>query len=383
MSYATVATTPEIDTLLARDAAVAIGISGGKDSLACAFAVQEHLDKIGHKGPRCLIHSDLGSTEWKQSLPKCRELAEAMGWELVVIKRAAGDMMDRWLTRFENNKARYFNLQIVKMILPWSTAQMRFCSSEMKSALISSALKKKFPGQDVVNVVGVRRDESPNRFKMPVAKANPACANKGGVGISWNAIIEWPVTEVYEIIKRRGLELHEAYVKYGMSRVSCCFCVLSSAADLLASTTCPDNLAIYRRMVELECNSTYSFQSGKWLGDVNPEALGPELCARVAAAKLKAAQREMAEARIPKHLLFEAGWPNVIPTLEEAQILAEVRREVAAILGLTIQFTDAESIVKRFEELMAAKVAKNGDQKESLIPVVQLGTTFGPQLGLF
>lgn len=118
---------PDVDALLALNAVVAIGVSGGKDSQACALAVQEHLDAIGHTGPRFLIHSHLGRVEWVQSLPKCQEMADALGWDLHVVERQAGDMMDRWLVRWKNNVARYANLETVKVILPWSTPQMRFC----------------------------------------------------------------------------------------------------------------------------------------------------------------------------------------------------------------------------------------------------------------
>ena len=34
-----------------------------------------HLDRIGHTGPRLLIHADLGSVEWRDSLPTCERLA--------------------------------------------------------------------------------------------------------------------------------------------------------------------------------------------------------------------------------------------------------------------------------------------------------------------
>jgi tRNA(Ile)-lysidine synthase TilS/MesJ len=77
-----IATTPIITSLLAAHAPVAIGVSGGKDSDAAAFATVEHLDQLGHQGPRLLIHSDLGRTEWAESLPQCERLAERFGVEL-------------------------------------------------------------------------------------------------------------------------------------------------------------------------------------------------------------------------------------------------------------------------------------------------------------
>lgn len=142
-----VATTPEIDQLLASNAVVAIGVSGGKDSDACAIETSEYLDKIGHTGPRLLVHADLGGVEWRQSEAKCHQLAETLGWELVVVRRQAGGMMERWQNRWYNNVRRYADMQCVKLILPWSTPSMRFCTSELKSAVIASYLKKRFKGQ--------------------------------------------------------------------------------------------------------------------------------------------------------------------------------------------------------------------------------------------
>lgn len=120
-----VSTTDEVDAMLAAGAVVAIGVSGGKDSQATAIRLARHLDDIGHSGTRVLIHSDLGRVEWKDSLPVCERLAKRLGMKLIVVRRSAGDMMDRWLTRWENNVSRYANLECVKLILPWSTPSMR------------------------------------------------------------------------------------------------------------------------------------------------------------------------------------------------------------------------------------------------------------------
>jgi len=66
---------PEITSALEGGAAVAIGVSGGKDSAATALATIDYLEDAGHRGPRVLIHSDLGRVEWRQSLPACQRLA--------------------------------------------------------------------------------------------------------------------------------------------------------------------------------------------------------------------------------------------------------------------------------------------------------------------
>ena len=57
---------PEVQTLLDQEAPVAVGVSGGKDSHAVAWALSKFLK--GYEGPKVLIHSDLGDVEWLLSL---------------------------------------------------------------------------------------------------------------------------------------------------------------------------------------------------------------------------------------------------------------------------------------------------------------------------
>ena len=150
-----VTVSPEVEQLLLAGAACAVGVSGGKDSQACALAVDAYLNRIGHTGPRVLIHADLGRVEWADSLPVCEKLAQHLGYELMVVRRQAGDMLARWQGRWRANLKRYRELSCVKLILPWSTPAMRFCTSELKTSVIASELKKRFPSTPVVNVTGV------------------------------------------------------------------------------------------------------------------------------------------------------------------------------------------------------------------------------------
>lgn len=77
-----VSSNPTVERALANNAVVAVGVSGGKDSAATAFAVTDYLNARGHDGPRVLIHADLGRVEWKQSLPACERLADRLDLEL-------------------------------------------------------------------------------------------------------------------------------------------------------------------------------------------------------------------------------------------------------------------------------------------------------------
>ncbi|CAM3421817.1 phosphoadenosine phosphosulfate reductase family protein [Paracidovorax anthurii] len=347
-----VACDPVIDVALAGHAPVFVGVSGGKDSQALAYRVQTHLDRIGHAGPRALIHSDLGRIEWRDSAPVCERLAQRLGWELVTVRRPAGDMVDRWLSRWAANVERYRALSCVKLIMPWSSAAQRFCTSELKSQVIARAIRARYPAGPVVSAVGLRWQESARRARQPVAKRDAVLTRARGIGLSWHAIIHWQRQDVLDYIGQCGGVLHEAYRIYGSSRVSCAFCVLASRADLLAASCCDDNAAVYRELVRLEVRSTFAFQSGQWLGDVAPALLDPVSRAQLAEAKERAAQRQAAEAEIPGHLLYEDGWPTCLPTLAEARHLASVRRRVAEAVGIGVDCLDGEAVSARYAALM-------------------------------
>ena len=234
-----VARAPEVDTMIAAGCVVAVGVSGGKDSVACALAVARYLKEMGHSGPRLLIHADLGEDiEWRDSLKSCERLAEHLGWELIVFRRAAGGLVSRWQTRWASNVQRYINLECVKLLLPFSTPNLRFCTSELKTQCIFSGLRKRFPAQQILNVTGVRRQESTNRSRMPIYAVSEALSRKKAAGATWNAIIDWRLEDSFGEIESAGLRLHEAYTRYGTSRVSCVFCIMSSWADLLAAAGC-------------------------------------------------------------------------------------------------------------------------------------------------
>lgn len=347
-----VSTTPEVDAILNEQPVLALGCSGGKDSVSVAIRLNDYLNEIGHTGPRVIIHSDLGRVEWKDSIKQCELLAERLGLELIVVKRKAGDMMDRWETRWKNNVTRYANLECVKLILPWSTPSMRFCTSELKTSLICAELTKRYPKQKILSVTGVRHSESAARAKMPIASENDKLSARGCYGLNWNPIITWSTDEVFSYLKEQNHPLHEAYSKYGSSRVSCAYCIMGSKSDLLASASCEDNQDIYRLMVELEIQSTYAFQGNSWLGDVAPHLLSQETISRLNLAKLAAEARRQVEAKIPKHLLYTKGWPTCVPTYEEAELLAKVRRDVSAAVDIEVGYLDAESIIARYETLI-------------------------------
>lgn len=374
----TVALTPKIERMIAEHKPCVVSVSGGKDSMAVALAVRDYLDAVGHKGPRVLMHADLGVVEWKDSLPSCERLAAAMGWELVTVRRAAGDMLDRWRGRWAANVKRYAALDCVTLILPWSTPALRFCTSELKSGVMASEMKKMFPGQDVLSVSGIRHEESSSRAKMPIAQVNTRMQRKDSTGVTWNAIIHWSIQQVFDKIAASGLTLHEAYTRYNMTRVSCAFCIMSNEGDMVNAASCEDNQQLYRDMVDLELASGFGFQGSRWLADVAPHLLTPQQLERVALVKGCARRRVVLEKGIPKHLLFTKGFPTAMPTHEEAKLLADVRVQVSQLVGIEIGFTEPEAIMQRYADLMRAKAAQEAGGITTAKAVVE---AFAEQMG--
>lgn len=349
-----IATTPEVDDLIRAGAAVAIGVSGGKDSQAAALATVRHLDAIGHAGPRILIHSDLGIVEWKDSHAICKKLADHLGLDLVTVRRKAGGLMERWEARWQSSVQRYQQLSTVTLVPCWSTPSMRFCTSEMKTHVITAELKRRFKGLAIINVTGVRRAESAARSKATVAGWDA-----DGRVLNWRPIVEWSLEEVFAAIDQASLIPHPAYRQFGMSRVSCRFCIMSNGADLAAAAAQPEALELYGRMVALESTSTFAFQGSRWLGDVAPHLLNDAGRIALGLAQSAARKRVAAERRITKPMLYVKGWPTRMLTDGEADILAGVRREVSDIVGLAPAFIDRESIHARYAELLATRQTKH------------------------
>lgn len=341
--------TPEVEALLRSGAPIAVGTSGGKDSMAVAWALAEHFRD--YKGPKVLVHADLKEVEWLDSFPACRRIAERIGWDLIECRRKAGGMMERWESRWQSSKRRYCAMETVTVVLPWSTPSMRFCTSEMKVDPISSALKKRFGRVPIINVTGVRGEESSARAKQSVS--GPAAKLPPG-SLTWRPIHGWLLQDVWDAIAASGVKPHEAYSLFGSSRVSCRFCILANEADLRASLKDPAAAAIYVRMCDLELASGFAFQGSRWLTSLAPD-LVPNGLERLGTAQSLAAHRNKAQGWVPKHLQFTKGWPHCVPNVDESEKLAEMRRSICAFYGWDSPYLDESTVRQRYQELWDIK----------------------------
>lgn len=280
----------ELEPLLKRsDCAIAISISGGKDSQAQLNWLC-HLHKLcGWKAKIFCIHADLGRIEWAQTSSFVEKLARDVNLELIVVRREKGDLIDRWQQRYETLKQQGNTNPF------WSSAAARYCTSEMKVAPIDKYLRQ-YPLSIVC--MGLRASESTSRAKKLVVSLRKTIASKrfenfsvddaiarydgkSRLSINWLPIHDWSIHRVWEWcgtsttewyrrrklpdpIALNGWTAHPAYVLgKGNHRLSCCFCVLGDTNDL--TNAIAYNQEVYELLVKMEEESGWSFQSGRSL----------------------------------------------------------------------------------------------------------------------
>lgn len=349
----------------ARSGAVfAFSLSGGKDSGAAGEAGQRFLDAVGHpRDRRVAIHADLGRAEWKATPEAVAGTARHLGLPLMVVRHRTHDMVSRWETRFTHGKRRYADLSVFNLIGPWSSSSLRFCTSEMKQQVIAPALQRAFPGETIVSVVGIRRDESVKRAGAQISKPESARDRADGSRMmTWHPVLNWSAQAVFARHAVTGLPLHEAYSVYGSSRVSCAFCVMQSVGDQAAAVRCASNIDLYRHLVAMEAGSSFSFQPARWLADVAPTLLSEGLASDVRRGKAMALQRRSLEAGLPEGLRYVKGWPLRAPNWAEAERVVAARGVILGHHGLPDLFPTPGSVIARFEQLMAERDEKASAQ---------------------
>ncbi len=173
-----------------RNAWFAFNLSGGKDSTMAAHAAIMLLDRLGHPADRRIaVHADLGRAEWDSTPDTVSAIAQYLGLPLIVLRRSAGDMLARWEQRFVSGKRRYEALDTYNLIGPWSSSSLRFCTSELKVQVIGPDLARRFRGETIVSVIGLRRDESNSRRHTPISCPDHRFAKPGNA--AGTAMLRW------------------------------------------------------------------------------------------------------------------------------------------------------------------------------------------------
>lgn len=277
---------PQIEQALVKQGALSISISGGADSHAMLLLLRELCQRRSwmQQGLRvCIHHADLHESDWEYTPEMVQRQAEASGYPLhVVSNRTKRSLIELWQGKLERNPAR----------IPFSSAQARDCTSDMKVRVINSDIIRWVSRGVVVCAVGIRREESPRRRQAPeyFERAGVNLKSRKRMGYTWHPLLYFTKAEVFEVlgysladlqrlqaivatvpnqaakisrIRELDTGLHPAYL-LGSTRMSCSICALGSQHDIEVGAV--NNVEYLRSLVELEIKSGFAFQHKKYLG---------------------------------------------------------------------------------------------------------------------
>jgi len=221
---------------------VLVNSSAGKDSQAMLDYLVELADSQGVERSRLVVvHCDLGRVEWKGTRALAEEQARHYGLRFEVVRREQ-DLLD----------------QVAQRGMWPGAGATRYCTSDHKRDQVAKLLTRlvderrgtKWQPVRILNCQGIRAQESDARAaKLPFQVDTRATNGKRHVDLYY-PIFTWSLEQVWQRIRQSGVRHHEAY-DLGMSRLSCCFCIMGSKPDLLiAAQANPELLDTYCQVEE-------------------------------------------------------------------------------------------------------------------------------------
>ncbi|MCW2240742.1 phosphoadenosine phosphosulfate reductase domain-containing protein [Azospirillum canadense] len=215
---------------IVRGALVVCNHSGGKDSQRMYLMLR---DIVPHE-QLLVIHAHLPEVDW-----------EGIDEH---IKSTIGNTALIW------TQAGKTFFEMVKHRQMWPSPTTRQCTSDLKRGPIEREIRRHLKanprfGGLVLNCTGIRAEESPGRAKQIPFRRNERNSIAGRAWYDWLPIHELTTEEVFAGIAAAGQKPHWAYTA-GMSRLSCCFCVMSSQRDLKTAASLKP--ALYERYVRME-----------------------------------------------------------------------------------------------------------------------------------
>ncbi|GGR17208.1 phosphoadenosine phosphosulfate reductase domain-containing protein [Deinococcus ruber] len=231
--------------------------SGGKDSAASGLVIETFVPPW----QQLVIHATLGESEWPGALEKAREHAQHANADFIVVQ-AKHTFLEKVQQRFETRPS----------VPSFPSPAMRWCTSDLKTRVLNSAIIKYAAANgytSVVNVMGLRAQESRRRAAKPPCRVHPTYTlqpkqYKNGtskVGRQWLEYLpihDLSTEEVFGRIADAGLTPHHAYA-LGNERMSCTFCIMGCSGDLRNGAVHRPEL--YRKYVEMERQTGWAFHA--------------------------------------------------------------------------------------------------------------------------
>ena len=317
-------------------AAMAVSVSGGKDSDAMLRHLTALHQSQGWTGQLFAITADLGRIEWPGTLEHIQSLCAELDVALIVVRRQKGSMIDRWderrqvlISQQQEEERAIAPLKAENNLLEiaplkegskpfWSSSTARYCTKEMKTAEVDRYLRR---FNAVVCAVGIRAEESSSRAKKPhfqvrndittatlkasrglnaeqheewAARAIARWVEsnfKGRLALTWNAVLDWPIEKVWERLGTSVKALEQRRTLYQSGSLTAALrgwpahwayvsgnSRLSCSMCVLASARdihngAKHNLTTWLELALMEKQSGWSFQQGRWLSTLDIDPL--------------------------------------------------------------------------------------------------------------
>jgi len=236
----------QIKDLADQGAIFYISHSGGKDSQTMALEIQ----RLVPASQLVVIHAHLAEVDW----PGIRTHIKATAGHLQYIEVAAGKT--------------FFEMVEHRRMFP--APKYRQCTSDLKRDPINKAIRQDMAAKGAtlaVSLIGIRAEESTSRARAKTWKLNSRLSKAGRTVYDCLPIHNYLLADVWQTINDAGQQPHEIYSQ-GMTRLSCCFCIMASAQDLTTAARLKPEL--YRRYCETEQRLDFTLQQGRTL----PETTG-------------------------------------------------------------------------------------------------------------
>ena len=217
-----------VSSLIERGALFVINHSGGKDSQA----MFDYVKNLVPADQIVVVHAELPEVEWDGVVEH--------------IESTIGN------TPVYYCRSRRTLLQMIAERGMFPSPKNRQCTSDLKRGPIERTIRqisKERNNKLIVNCMGMRAQESSSRAKLTTLKLSTGNSKAGREWYDWLSIHDWKIEQVFARIAEAGQKPHWAY-EAGMSRLSCCFCIMASKDDLTLAAKL--NPSLYRKYVELE-----------------------------------------------------------------------------------------------------------------------------------
>lgn len=236
---------------------IVINTSAGKDSQAMMDVIVEMAVEAGVADRLVAVHCDLGRVEWAGTKELAEEQARHYGMRFEVVSRPQGDLLDH-----------------VEARGMWPSSEARYCTSDHKRGQVFTLLTKltkeirEATGKAqvrILNCMGLRAEESPERAKKPELKFDKKASNGRRHVDTWLPIHGWLVGQVWARIRQSGVRYHYAY-DLGMPRLSCCFCIFAPKPALIIAGQ--HNPALLAEYVRVETKIDHKFRVDQSLAEI-------------------------------------------------------------------------------------------------------------------